>query len=213
MVADRARILRVEYEVSYALFTCEQPIPDSCSDHTYQNAFRHVAQRLKGTHALTNLQLVFHVVYGAADAPCLYPGDDVVDVIGVSFFEGKADACYGKGTECINPNVEATLQWAAQAAPAKPLFLPESTPQDLAPGDATWPAQFLAHVEAAVERFDVRYWTYINQDWAQHGWGDPPWGDSRVQANPDLLDTWKATVLNGGRYLCLGGVPCQAVAA
>ena len=33
-------------------------------------------------------------MYGDVDAPCLYPGDDVVDIIGVSFFEGKGDGCY-----------------------------------------------------------------------------------------------------------------------
>ena len=30
--------------------------------------------------AASNVQFVFHVVYGDADAPCLYPGSDVVDV-------------------------------------------------------------------------------------------------------------------------------------
>merc|ERR1711972_1214060 len=75
-------LLRVEYEVSYSLFTCDQPVPGQCSDTSYQDAFKHVAQRLKGTHGLTNVKLVYHVIYGDLDAPCLYPGDEVVDVIG-----------------------------------------------------------------------------------------------------------------------------------
>ena len=193
--------------MSYNFFTCGQPVIGQCTDTSYQAAFKHVVQRLKGTHGLTNVQFVFHVMYGALDAPCLYPGDDVVDVIGVSFFEGAHDDCYRKGADCINSNVEATLAWAALHAPSKPLFFPESTPQDLTAGDATWPTQFVSHIHAAVAKYDVRYWTYINMDWNAHGWGQG-WGDSRVQATPAVLELWKQQVLGDARYLCIGGSPC-----
>lgn len=209
-------LLRVEYEVSYSLFTCAQPAPGACNDTTYQQAFRRVRAVLGGAAApARNVLFVFHVVYGGADAPCLYPGDDAVDVIGVSFFEGEGDACYRKGAGCVNPNVEATLAWAAEHAPSKPLAFPESAPIDLGASgsDPQWTTQFLQHVVAAVERHDVRYWTYINQDWTQHGWQNPPWGDSRVQDSPAVLAYWNASVLGARRFLCAGGKPCALPAA
>ena len=71
-------------------------------------------------------------------------------------------------------------------------------------------SQFARHVQATVARHDVRYWTYINQDWNKHGWGQG-WGDSRVQATAEALGEWKGSVFGPRtRYLCRGGRPCSA---
>jgi len=132
-------------------------------------------------------------------------------VIGVSFFEGKNDACYMKNASCTNPPVEALLDWASREAPSKELMIPESTPQDINQRGGvggSWVVGFLQHVQRYISLYDIRYWTYINQNWPAHGWGEG-WGDSRVQASPEAMEFWRETVLGkSSRYLCLSGVPC-----
>ena len=196
-------LLRIEYEVSYSLFTCKDPGP-TCDDMSYQSAFQHVAQFLRGK--ADNVKFVFHVMYGDLDAPCMYPGDDAVDIIGVSFFEGENDDCY-LIYDCVNPNVNATLAWARESAPTKDLFFPESTPQNI--DSAEWLTTFIEHMQWFIELYDVRYWTYINMDWTAQGWGNDPWGDSRIQQTESTLEFWQTNVLGNARYLCAGGTPCD----
>ena len=59
------------------------------------------------------------------------------------------------GAGCVNPNVDATLRWAAANHPGKPLMFPESTPQFVAPAadGGAWTAQFLQHIEAAASKY------------------------------------------------------------
>jgi beta-mannanase len=203
-------LLRVEYEVSYSLFTCEQPT-QNCRDQTYQNAFRYVVSHIRTKKQVANVKFVFHVMYGAEDARCLYPDgeqDEFVDVIGVSFFEGQYDACYKK-QDCINPHVNETLSWAVANHPKKQIMFPESTPQDMN-GDVAWIVQFLKHVEKMVVMYNVAYWTYINMDWNAHGWAAPGWADSRLQNRLVTRNHWKQNVLGNSRYLCLENRLCSA---
>ncbi|MFF4709371.1 hypothetical protein ACWC4D_30635 [Streptomyces sp. NPDC001288] len=93
-------LIRVDYEVSSPFF---------CTGGTdctpYKNAFRHVAGLVRAqSGAGTRVQFVYHPVRGEFDK--LYPGDDVVDWVGVSVFNN--DLCqpyrengttYWNGTE------------------------------------------------------------------------------------------------------------------
>ncbi|MEU6406717.1 hypothetical protein [Streptomyces sp. NPDC046985] len=80
-----AFLVRVDYEVSSAFFCAGGT---DCS--TYKNAFRHVAQLVRGrSGAGSRAQFVYHPVRGEFDK--LYPGDDVTDWVGVSVF--NQDLC------------------------------------------------------------------------------------------------------------------------
>lgn len=76
-------LVRPDYEVSGNLHANTDPGASNPAtfDHTaYPKAFAHVRGILNSKN--TNIQYIFHAVRG--DAQNLYPGDDVVDFIGMS---------------------------------------------------------------------------------------------------------------------------------
>jgi hypothetical protein len=69
-----------------------------------------------------------------------------------------------------------------------------------ADGAALW-NDWYAPVAAFVAARGVKAWSYINANWeAQPMWQGKEWGDTRVEANPALMDLWKAEVTTS-RYL------------
>jgi hypothetical protein len=96
---------------------------------------------------------------------------------------------------------------AAFAATAgHPLMVAESTPRGnnvrFANAADLWSAWY-APVIGFIEQHDVKAWSYINANWdAQPMWAnaDPPWGDSRIESNPDMKALWLAEMAKP-RYL------------
>ena len=112
----------------------------------------------------------------------------------------------------------------------KPLMIAESTPfgvGDAESRDTIW-ERWYEPVLAFVREERVAVWCYINDNWdAQRMWteGGTFWGDSRVEAYPELALRWRRAVLNaqprlvaseigGGHYvgaafvgLCLCALP------
>ncbi|MFD4635929.1 hypothetical protein ACFWN2_01370 [Lentzea sp. NPDC058436] len=77
-------LLRLDYEVSSA-FHCVNG--SDCS--SYRNAFRKLVQLIDARTGGANVKYVYHPVRGEFDK--LYPGDDVVDQVGLSIF--NQDLC------------------------------------------------------------------------------------------------------------------------
>jgi hypothetical protein len=191
----RPVFLRIGYEFDGVW---NEYLPDE-----YRAAFRHIVERLRAL-GVTNFVSVWQSAtyaggtYKQRSIDSWYPGDDVVDWVGSSYFKFAPEAH------------DALLAFARDHR--KPVFIAESAPQgyDLEASTFSddgqafesvsaeriwgrWYAPFFAFVRANADV--IRAVAYINTAWknqpmwssGEHGY----WGDSRVQASPLILDRFK----------------------
>jgi len=182
----------------------------------YKVAFRRIVETFRRLE-VTNCAFVWQSCtspvsgYQTKDINDWYPGDDVVDWAGYSWFLNTPK------------QVELTDRLLAFArAHGKPVMVCEAAPQgyDLArltkrtiaggkdskpktPAEiwSEWYAPFFAYIEKNADV--VKAVAYINVYWdSQPMWGPPYrqgyWGDSRVQANPHIKARWLETVSASG---------------
>lgn len=213
----------------------------------YKNAFRYIAQRIDELKA-KNIATVWQSAtwpgkkpfpYDATDPghwDLWYPGDDVVDWMGLSTFYGESFDQYQWNCDeaeelAAAPRVVQNDFLDYARAHNKPVMIAEAAPQGFDLGVLTagpifracapwenktqldaetiwtlWFEEFFGYIEA--NRDIIRAVAYINADWdTQHnwectGWGNVPgdqcrsgyWGDSRIQANPDIYEWFKAEI-------------------
>lgn len=158
----------------------------------YIDAFRVIVNTLRAM-GVDNFQTVWQSS-GNGDARHLsqwYPGDEYVDWMGYSYFDGMG-ALIGRGI----------LQLAREHE--RPVFIAEATPRrNVALEDTdllwtAWYAPLLAHIEKNADVIGAV--SYINCDWeSQLMWRGQGWGDSRLQANDALAERWRE-VLDSGLF-------------
>lgn len=160
----------------------------------YVATFHYIMDRFQ-TLEVTNVATVWQSAtwaggtYLGYDWMDWYPGDDYVDWFGMSYFQYHA------------PTFDAFLDLARDHQ--KPVMIAEATPRghDSADGDGeaiweSWFEQFFAFIHANEDV--IRALAYINVDWdPQPMWRGQGWGDSRVQANPIILERWLAEMEDG----------------
>lgn len=179
---DRPVYLRIGYEFD-GEWNRYDPEP-------YIAAWRRIVDRLNAS-GVTNVATVWQSAthhtprYGGHDWIAWYPGDEYVDWFGLSYFEPHRDI------------LNAFLRLAREHG--KPVMIAESTPRgadigELKRPDLLWNAWFAPYFSFIHQNSDViRAVAYINVDWAsQPMWAHDNWGDSRVQANANILDSWLA---------------------
>jgi oligosaccharide reducing-end xylanase len=149
--------------------------------------------------------------YNARPIEAWYPGDEVVDWVGVSYFT-QGDCQFAPVTEVLN--------FARQHG--KPVMIAEASPQRYAVGQLTyspdgkdfkhltsghlWKNWFQPFFDFVRNNADViKAVAYINTFWDTQPMYGPPyangyWGDARVQANQGILEKWKAEI-GDARYL------------
>ena len=197
----------------------------------YKAAYRRIAERIQAAGA-SNVAFVWQGSASLVDdiiedrreeIADWYPGDDVVDWVGLSWFlRPETFAVIGTTRQDQIELVDELVAFARQRN--KPVFIAEATPQgyllaeeaqaNIAPlldGPAgegrtsksgseiwvEWFEPFFAYIET--NRDAVRAVAYINAHWDEQGLWNPPyengfWGDSRVQSNPEILARWNATL-------------------
>ncbi|KAF9887173.1 hypothetical protein FE257_010427 [Aspergillus nanangensis] len=192
-------LLRVDYEVSGNLHANTNPngFDSATFDLTaYPAAFAHVRSVILGL--VSNVEFVFHPVRGSASQ--LYPGDDVVDWQGFSIFNNDVCLAVGSTTNCqgdqLDPNVLKDIQFAT-----KPKIVSESGAQPPASADPAAFIDYLDRVRSMVETYDFAGWFYINSLWTAHGWDGSVWGDSRIEANAQVLDWYQQNIVANPRYV------------
>lgn len=177
--SNRTVYLRIGYEFDGAWNGYE---PES-----YIKAFQTIVDTLRDM-GVTNVQTVWQSSGNGSAAELLkwYPGDDYVDYMGYSYFDGLW-ALIGKGI----------LELAREKG--KPVFIAEAAPkrdvktQDAALLWAAWYEPFLRHIKTNSDV--IRAVSYINCDWEnQRMWRGQNWGDSRLQANDELMLMWRETL-------------------
>jgi hypothetical protein len=185
---DRPVFLRIGYEFDGPWNHYE---PEA-----YVAAYRRIVDRLAAL-GVTNCATVwqsatFGSTYAGHDWLDWYPGDEVVDWFGLSYF---------------NPPVSALTDWLDLArAHGKPVMIAEATPQGhvtvTEDGAKLWEDWYAGFFTFIYDNSDlIKAVAYINVEWdAQPMWQGQGWGDSRVQANPVILERW-LTEIQTDRWL------------
>ena len=175
--------LRIGYEFDNPQFGYDDP-------EWYKQAFRVVAEQ-----QCDNVYSVWHswaadrgIQYSLDD---YYPGDDVVDWVGISVFQQ-----FFPGQPNTIPQVLAFVD-----AHQKPTMIAESTPfggiQHLADPWKNWFAPTLD----LMERYNIGLWSYIHCDWdAQPMWHGVGFGNSRLVVNATVQRLWNEQVLENPRF-------------
>lgn len=175
----------------------------------YREAFARIAEGLRAEAPRVELvwQSAASCDLSMAARERYYPGDERVDYVAVSFFSQS---------RCAFQPLLDLVGFARQHQ--KPFFVAEATPQGFDLGDGTYsqngaermPVAATVSYEQWFEPFFdfvhqhsdvIRGVTYINSDWdTQASWAPPYrngyFGDSRVQADPEIERRWLAELAN-----------------
>lgn len=144
----------------------------------YRQVFRYIVTRLR-EEGVSNTAYVWHtaaMVNRSRDFMEWYPGDDVVDWFGVSFF---------------NPHQIPTMKEFLSLAQdhQKPFMIAESTPAGLVSLNAR--KEWFRHYFRFINENDVKAVCYINSHWDSYPlFKSQKWGDARLQADPELKAMW-----------------------
>jgi hypothetical protein len=142
-----------------------------------------------------------------------YPGDDVVDWVGVSIFKqfypwyNTAGAFSGGSGD----DLREVLDFAKLHG--KPIMIAESAPfggilidkiklvrYNLAELDV-WDLWFQPTLDL-IDEYDIGMWSYINCDWtSQPMWAGIGFGDTRLVASMDVMKHWWEKVLQNPRFV------------
>ncbi len=146
----------------------------------YIKAYRHIVNTLNSVPVYNYVSVWQSHGHGSkTELMKWYPGDEYVDWLGYSHFDG---------------NGEGILEIAREKN--KPVMICEATPRgrDLKTedGETVWNAWFNPMFSYIEENSDViKALAYINADWdSQPMWEGQGWGDSRVEVNDFVLDAW-----------------------
>lgn len=145
----------------------------------YVEAYRYIVDFLRKRET-NNVSFVWHSIAWRADHwPAYnlaqwYPGDDYVDIIGLSFFDTEQDA-----------EREALMTFAQEKN--KPVMIAESSPfnQHSVEQKKAWLDRFFAFIRS----HDIHLISYINVNWDQLPlFKDEQWGDARLENNSQLIE-------------------------
>ncbi|MDD3066032.1 MAG: hypothetical protein PHT24_07230 [Endomicrobiaceae bacterium] len=147
----------------------------------YINAYRYIANRLKN-NTVTNVHFVWHIIAWNSNSknpynPMIYyPGDDCVNMIGISFFD-------------VSAVKERKIAGDIASAKKKPLMIAESSPFNryTVENKAAWINALFKYVKD----YKVSFISYINVNWDELPmFEDQKWGDARLQQNKKLMKLW-----------------------
>lgn len=138
-----------------------------------------------------------------------YPGDSVVDWVGVSIFQQLypwANSNNGNNSNDFAggnlAQVVEVLEFAKRHE--KPIMIAESTPfggMDVGVHhglkESIWSLWFEKMIQL-IDRYDIGMWSYINCDWdSQPMWHGVGFGDTRLSSSKAVMKQWWSKVLKG----------------
>ncbi len=174
------------------------------SPQFYKETFRHIVEVIEDEIGVDH-QIAFVFQSGSRNSyggmqniqqvEEWYPGDDVVDWVGISYFGN-------------NDRYDFMTQLAVNHS--KPLMICESAPQKNNLNEA-WFNDIVSYIE---QNDVIKAWSYINFDWDGTGGAGPDdrgcwplsdqWGDSRIQSNPNIEAFWNDLINNNNHHLGTG---------
>lgn len=179
--------------------------------NAYRNAYNRIVNRMK-QNGVNNVAYVYHPVRSYWDAYWLYPGDQNVDYVALSFFNHDLCLPVFDNVNCpesqiMDANSQSVFDWAKYTL-NKPLIIAESSAQNPSTLSNAGMIQYIDKVTNIVEQYDVKAWMYINMNWPDHNWNpNHGWGDTRIQNRSTVLNHWLGKV-NSSRYIHYTGNSC-----
>ena len=182
----------------------------------YKAAFTRIKNRVDALSANKQIAMVWQSstycydgkidIVGGRDFAEWYPGDNIVDFVGISFFTPSAISSTTNGTCGINNEAVDNLAAFARVH-NKPLMIAEATPYGYATeartrsGNSVTDAQIAVWYKdyfAWIDQNNVRIVTYINANWNKQTMWEAGglWGDSRVEANTTIKALWEKATAN-----------------
>jgi hypothetical protein len=146
----------------------------------YKKAFRRIVTRLRD-QKVDNVAFVWHSTCAVSAKPpdAWYPGDDVVDWFGLTYFD--------------QPRAMMMPMVHMAKARKKPLMIAESTPMAAGStyfGKGSWDSWFKPYF-AFVQENNIKAISYIDDNWeTMEMWKGKGWGDARVEANAYVKEHW-----------------------
>jgi hypothetical protein len=179
---DRRVLLRVGYEF-------DGPHNNFAPD-AYRRAFRHIAERLRSD---VNIELVWHSyawepTAGGEPVSRWYPGDEVVDWIGMTVFS------FDGGHRARSQLFEMAERLG------RPVLLAECSPIRVgtvadAHGDRLWSAWFEPFLQLIDDNDAVQAVSMIECDWDETELSRPlGWGNARIASDAVVLERWRAAL-------------------
>lgn len=180
MSIDCRVLLRVGYEF-------DGPHNDFAPD-AYRQAFRRIVARLRSA---PTVEFVWHScawepTAGGEPIASWYPGDDVVDWIGMTVFS------FAGGDRPRS----ALLEMAERVH--RPVLLAECSPIRVgtlagAHGERLWAEWFEPFLQLIDESESVRAFSMIECDWDANDFSRAlGWGDARIGSDPFVLERWRS---------------------
>ena len=189
--------------------------------HSYRQAFRKIVQvceqQLRLDRCHDKIAFCWHSWGAPALAPIhyFYPGDDVVDWVGVSIFQqvypwanenngddGSDNAFAGGNLRMVKDVLEfAKLHdkpiMIAESAPFGGMYLEDAKGIELRYDHVGIWNLWFQPVLQLIQEYDIAMWSYINCDWnSQPFWKGVGFGDTRLSSSKDVMDQWAKQVLS-----------------
>lgn len=193
--------LRIGYEFDNPQFLY------SADPESFKLAFEYIVNKCnKKKSCRRKVVMVWHS--WAAGLPAnatlddFYPGDDLVDWVGISVFQ----QFYPNDVGGTVKDLENVLEFAADHE--KPTMIAESTPFGgirhnaiLGEGADLWKAWFEPTLHL-IKEYDIAMWSYINCNWnAQPLWVGTGFGDTRLSIDPVIMDKWYDFVTGSRQFV------------
>ena len=119
---------------------------------------------------------------------------------GFSIFNNDICLPVGSTANCdgqpVDQNLLADIEWAP-----KPKIVAESAVQPPSSSSPSGSIEYLTRLRNVIEQNNFAAWTYINSNWPAHGWQTDTWGDSRIEANPQVEGWFNMNIANNPRYV------------
>ena len=135
-----------------------------------------------------------------------YPGDKVVDWIGVSVFQQVYSHQNRQNSEFTGGSTHNEMKEVLEFAVThgKPIMIAESTPFGGITND--WSHWFQPTMDL-INDYDIGMWSYINCDWdSQPMWHNVGFGESRLSTSQTIMEHWNEAVLQpSNRTFLLAG--------
>lgn len=224
-VIDNPVLLRIGYEFEGVWNVGYENSP------AYRAAYRRIAERVRAARGdqvqfvwQTSASPIDDVIDGRRDTiEDWYPGDDVVDWMGLSWFLTLDENAPAQPEPVTTQRSLIDEMMAFADARDKPVLIAEASPQgfDLAngtnrhivglwdgpsgegrvemSGEAIWDAWFQPLFDYMEEHPRIQGLAYINQNWdGQDRWGPPYtegyWGDTRIEVNDTIIVRWNEAI-------------------
>lgn len=204
---QRHVFVRVGYEFDNPDFrysTTDQPA-------LYAMAFRTLVQACP---CRDQVDFVWHSwaasLTSAEELMAYYPGDDVVDWVGVSLFtqlysNDNANTATATATTAPGASLDNTVRPVLDLARNvlnKPVMIAESTPYGGMDALADPWHDWFQRVLDLIQDYDIAMWSYIDCDWTrQPMWKYAGFGDTRLAGNTTVLKLWQKHVFQNPRFV------------